>query len=159
MKIKATEEPQPNAHRYLHRLFDLETDPHQNNSIDDPVLELEYCRLLKRLLDEHDAPAEVYKRYGLSDELTLTFLLRQRETHYEHHQELLNVLRFADQSALEKTIVLVDAIKTDQREAFLLMAKHRPIDDEWLKTLLEEFISPDQRLGTQYQMDLYGKVK
>ena len=159
LKIKATEDPQPNAHRYLHRLFDLETDPYQNTPIDDPKLEIKYCQLLKRLLDEHDAPVEIYKRYGLSDEMTETTLLIQRETHYENHKELLNVLRFADQSALEKTIVLYDAISVDQRDAFLLMAKHQPIDETWLKTLLETFVESGQWLGTQYQMDLYGKVK
>ncbi len=38
LKIQATDQQQPNSHRYLHRLFDLKSDPNQMSPINDPVL-------------------------------------------------------------------------------------------------------------------------
>ncbi|MFI5625896.1 sulfatase [Nocardioides sp. NPDC051685] len=46
-------------------LFDLETDPHQKNPIDDPQIELRMVRLLTRLLRQSDAPASQFERLGL----------------------------------------------------------------------------------------------
>lgn len=159
LKIQATEQPQPNAHRYLHRLFDLQTDPHQMHPIDDPTLELRYCHLLAALLQENDAPPELYTRYGLSATMTVSELLNQRLDHYREYHTLTDQLTFKDRSALESTIVLFDELTDAQRIIFIDKMKKVTIDQEVLKRWVKELIIPEKQLGIQYQMDLYGKVK
>lgn len=46
-------------------LFDLETDPHQDNPIVDDELELRMLRLLARLMHETDAPRSQFERLGI----------------------------------------------------------------------------------------------
>ncbi|MEO8410023.1 MAG: sulfatase [Propionivibrio sp.] len=49
-------------------LFDLETDPGQLKTLDDPETIERLNRLIVRHLEEHDAPPETYQYYGLSQE-------------------------------------------------------------------------------------------
>jgi hypothetical protein len=46
-------------------LFDLHTDPHQQNPLQDEELELELAGLMVDLMRANDAPAEQYERLGL----------------------------------------------------------------------------------------------
>ena len=46
-------------------LFDLQTDPHQENPIDDPEVEAMMVQHLVRLMQENDAPPEQFERLGL----------------------------------------------------------------------------------------------
>ncbi len=50
-----------------HRLWDLQSDPHQNNPLQDPALENRMKDLMVKLMKECDAPAEQYLRMGLED--------------------------------------------------------------------------------------------
>ena len=51
--------------RFGTQLFDLETDPHQENSISDPDIEQRMLDLLKREMKACDAPVEQYERLGI----------------------------------------------------------------------------------------------
>ena len=46
-------------------MFDLDTDPHELDPIDDAEKKAELLRAMKGLFDENDAPAEIYERYGV----------------------------------------------------------------------------------------------
>ena len=46
-------------------LYDLKTDPEQQNPLDDPEVEARMCTYLKRLMLENDAPVEQFTRLGL----------------------------------------------------------------------------------------------
>jgi len=46
-------------------LFDLEKDPNQTAPYSDPDKEAELKGHIKTLMDEHDAPKELYKRMGM----------------------------------------------------------------------------------------------
>ena len=48
-------------------LFDLKTDPHQHNPIDNPDIEATMIRHLIQLMKANDAPQEQYERLGLAD--------------------------------------------------------------------------------------------
>jgi arylsulfatase A-like enzyme len=50
-------------------LFDLETDPRQENPLNDRDIEKKMVRLLVRLMRENDAPADQYRRLGLDAEI------------------------------------------------------------------------------------------
>lgn len=64
---------QPHSHvvdvDFLFRnyLWDLETDPGQQNPLSDPKLEQHYCEQMVKLMLENDAPAEQYERLGLTE--------------------------------------------------------------------------------------------
>ncbi|TVQ41186.1 MAG: sulfatase [Spirochaetaceae bacterium] len=48
-------------------LFDLAADPGQERPLRDAELERQLCRTMRSHLDRHDAPAELYARFGLND--------------------------------------------------------------------------------------------
>ena len=50
---------------YGTQLFDLEKDPKQEHPIHDAVQEERLTQAMRRLLEEHDAPEELYERMGL----------------------------------------------------------------------------------------------
>ena len=47
-------------------LFDLETDPHQEHLLDDPVVEQMMCEKLAATMRLHDSPDEQFERLGLN---------------------------------------------------------------------------------------------
>jgi arylsulfatase A-like enzyme len=57
--------PWINAHQFGTLLFDLETDPHQEQPLDDATVEARMTGHLVRLMQENDAPAEQFQRLGL----------------------------------------------------------------------------------------------
>lgn len=48
-------------------LYDLETDPHQMTAIDAPEIEQYLLELIRSEMKSHDAPAELFRRFGLMD--------------------------------------------------------------------------------------------
>ncbi|WP_068300027.1 sulfatase [Pararhodobacter sp. CCB-MM2] len=70
LKLPAT--PVGNAFSYGSLLFDLETDPEQENPLIDDALELRMADLLVRLMRESEAPSEQYQRLGLPAEGAVT---------------------------------------------------------------------------------------
>jgi hypothetical protein len=46
-------------------IYDIESDPQQNSPLEDPALEDQLTRKLLALLQQNDAPVELYARYGL----------------------------------------------------------------------------------------------
>jgi arylsulfatase A-like enzyme len=48
-------------------LFDLAQDPHQLEPVQDPVQEARIRRAVAALLRRHEAPAELFRRYGLTE--------------------------------------------------------------------------------------------
>lgn len=48
-------------------LFDLQTDPGQNNPIDDPATETRLAGMMSRLMADANAPVEAFQRLGLTD--------------------------------------------------------------------------------------------
>ncbi|MCL1884376.1 MAG: sulfatase [Defluviitaleaceae bacterium] len=52
--------------RFGTRLYDLQTDPEQKNSIQDAEIEGEFIQKLIKLMKESDAPPEQFKRLGLT---------------------------------------------------------------------------------------------
>jgi len=51
---------------FVTMLFDLETDPKQENPIQDTAVEERMTARLVRLMEENDAPPEQYERLGLA---------------------------------------------------------------------------------------------
>ena len=56
----------PTAHALGHLLYDLQVDPGQENSLDDPALEQQMIDLLVGLMQASEAPPEQYARLGLA---------------------------------------------------------------------------------------------
>ncbi len=63
LKLRATTAGNP--YQFGTLLFDMQTDPAQENPLDDPALELRMTKLLVKLMRENDAPLEQYERLGL----------------------------------------------------------------------------------------------
>jgi arylsulfatase A-like enzyme len=55
----------PNPFLYGTQLFDLESDPRQENPIHDPEVELRLLKQMIALMQENETPAEQYERMGL----------------------------------------------------------------------------------------------
>jgi arylsulfatase A-like enzyme len=51
-------------------IYDLETDPHQMSPITDPAREQQFCNAIVADMKTHDAPAELYLRFGLAPPTT-----------------------------------------------------------------------------------------
>ena len=73
MKIPASGETSPNNScywfeqhmKYGDLLFDLETDPGQQNPLKDPETEERMKAAMKELMKENEAPSELYERIEL----------------------------------------------------------------------------------------------
>ncbi|MCK5845140.1 MAG: sulfatase, partial [Victivallales bacterium] len=66
MKINASSQiPGNPSHAFGHMLFDLKTDPKQENPLDDPEIEAMMIDHLVREMRANDAPIEQYERLGL----------------------------------------------------------------------------------------------
>ena len=65
MQIQANAAHNARAHEFGTLLFDLETDPQQQNQINNPEKEAEMIELMKKLMRENDALEEQYKRLGI----------------------------------------------------------------------------------------------
>lgn len=61
-----------NAANFGDKLFDLQTDPHQEAEIDDLAVETRMANLLVRAMRENDSPAEQYERIGLPADRRVT---------------------------------------------------------------------------------------
>ena len=57
------------AHRYGTLLFDVESDPRQENPLDDPEIEAMMIQHMVRLMRENDSPPEQFQRLGLTEYL------------------------------------------------------------------------------------------
>jgi arylsulfatase A-like enzyme len=68
MKIDCTHTKQQ-AHKYGTLLFDVESDPKQENTRDLPEVESQMIKHMIRLMKENDAPEEQYIRMGLTEYL------------------------------------------------------------------------------------------
>jgi hypothetical protein len=66
MKIDAGRDGWRDIFKFGTMLFDLETDPAQENPIEDPVVEKRMIELLVKLMKDNDAPPEQFERLGLS---------------------------------------------------------------------------------------------
>ena len=66
MKIEA---PWKSPYEYKTELFDLNSDPKQENPINDPEIERMMIRHLVELMRANDAPPEQFERLGLTKEL------------------------------------------------------------------------------------------
>ncbi|MEM7533009.1 MAG: sulfatase [Chloroflexota bacterium] len=65
MKMKARSGSARNMHQFGTLLFDLETDPHQEQPINDPAAEAKMIAHLVRLMKANDTPMEQFERLGL----------------------------------------------------------------------------------------------
>jgi arylsulfatase A-like enzyme len=65
MRIDAAAFQKTRAQEFGTMLFDLETDPKQENPLDNPVKEAEMIELMIKLMRENDAPEEQFVRLGL----------------------------------------------------------------------------------------------
>ncbi len=54
------------ADEITHRLFDLQEDPHENNTIEDAAVEQMMIDKMTKLMAEADAPPEMYDRLGVA---------------------------------------------------------------------------------------------
>jgi hypothetical protein len=54
------------VHEYGRLLYDLHTDPRQENPLDDAAQEERMVRLMARLMHENEAPPEQYERIGIA---------------------------------------------------------------------------------------------
>jgi len=158
LQIPATDQQQPNYHRYGSRLYNVIHDPDQQFPIQDDTLELYFCKQLTRLLKENDAPDELYEYYGLSEDMNLEILLEQRRNHYHEFEVLLKGLEFENRSCIEGWLVLVSFINLNEQSQFQQQSLQGVVDEKRLSELLEQWISPSQFQQVRYIMDLNMKI-
>jgi arylsulfatase A-like enzyme len=67
LKIPSRQPANNRYHEFGTLLYDLESDPKQENPITDPKVEARMVDLLVQLMKDNDAPAEQYERLGLTE--------------------------------------------------------------------------------------------
>ncbi|HEC8324397.1 TPA: sulfatase [Providencia rettgeri] len=82
LKIPATSVMTTDSDRFGHRLYNVKQDPSQTSPVVDMATELRMLENLRLMMIESDAPAELYARYGLSKDQSVT--IEQIEN--EHQQ-------------------------------------------------------------------------
>ncbi len=70
MRIPAQQQRMRQPHVFQTMLFDLRSDPLQQQPISDPAVEARMIEHLLRLMQANDAPKEQYERVGLSIPVT-----------------------------------------------------------------------------------------
>lgn len=106
-------------------LFDLETDPHQENPMNDPELEIRMATLLVELMRANDAPREQYVRLGLPETGTVKehhLLVEQQWAQMQASREpAARVLEFPADSIVT-TVPIAELIKDQRRRRILVEA-------------------------------------
>ncbi len=158
LKIPAVEEPQPNAHRYQHRLFDLDMDPHQLTPLDDPIKEAQCCREMEAYLRRVDAPPEVHRRFGLDRIHTAHDVLINREDHYAAYRSVTDHVRFTHRRELEAFLVLYRYLDATAQASLVDQVASQTLSAVSLDQLVDQWVDPVHRPGIRYQMDLMRHI-
>jgi hypothetical protein len=105
-----------NPWRHGTLLYDLETDPGQEQPIIDDAIELRMLELLQRLLIEAEAPASQFERLGLPREHAVTRDHLLARSHADRARELLEPLLDAPELLDDEMLnVPISALLSDPR--------------------------------------------
>jgi arylsulfatase A-like enzyme len=159
LKIPATDDTQPNAHRFGHRLFNLKQDPSQLHPIDDPIKEAQLCREMEAFLRKVDAPIELHARFGLDRIHTAQDVLTSRTLHAHAVREVTERITCADRSELEAFLVIYHAVEVSQRESLLNQVEPLELTPAIVNDLVTQWIDPNRQAGIRYQMDLMRRIR
>jgi len=103
-------------------LFDLQTDPDQNQPLNDPELELRMIHLLVEAMRDTDAPADQYERLGLpyKGEVTREHLLVERQWAAASNASM-RAARLQDfpDDALVRATPVADLLQDERRRAIV----------------------------------------
>ncbi|QCR38135.1 sulfatase [Nissabacter sp. SGAir0207] len=131
--------------RFGDKLYDLRSDPEQRQPLDDPARALAYAQAMIPLMKAHDAPPELYVRFGLSPltaALEQAFAARRAALPDAEHPGVAQAwLRVA--AALEEQGTPPPALAAGQR-----------LTEQEIFTLIDAHFSGDRRRALIYQSRL-----
>lgn len=158
-----------NAANFGDKLFDLETDPHEEQELTDSVLEARMANLLVRAMEENDSPAEQFQRLGLPRGRAITpediqSLHRQEDAGSQ--PEILTG-RAWTKGGVNTYRALMRFIPEDQRSAAArtlsgaVSAEHPDgeIDSKAILDQLEKVVPQEYLAMIYYFVDLAGRTK
>lgn len=104
-----------NAYRFGNKLYDLANDPSQLSPIDDTQLELKYSAVIKQIMDEEEAPKEVYPYYGL-DELSIASIEVEKQEYQHYLKSQFSHLALKQQNVAEGLELILNS-SSDKTQA------------------------------------------
>lgn len=63
-----------NYRRFKNRLYNVEKDPKQTNKIEDRDVQCQLVKAMKQMMEENEAPQELYDYYGLNQDISVDYL-------------------------------------------------------------------------------------
>lgn len=123
LKIKSEDLYAPNYQRFGNKLFDCILDPNQKQSISDAGKEFEMIEKMKLLMEEGDAPEELYQYYGLDDICMPGDVQKELDKQNQFIQKFCDDISFKNNSVMEGYLYAVEWLKEDKKNTFIKKLK------------------------------------
>lgn len=152
-------------HRYGDRLYDLETDPRQEQLLQDNDKHLELTHALLRLMRENEAPAEQYERLGLTADGAVTaddLQMRKEQMEAVFVPEKLKDTAFSP-AAAEQLRVLLGLSKEKSADTVRSLRDYfggrnqKAVDTEDMERYVSDCYPAESRAGLLQLLQLAGR--
>lgn len=159
LKIPCGRSMQSNANRFGKRLYDIQSDPLQLHPIHDEAVELRLVKQMQRIMQENDAPSEVYKIYGLEANVEIE-QLRDEQLHYRTYCDgSLALISFADDSVKEGYLAFLAYLNPSQQEKMNeKVRKQSVLDAVHLHDIIKKEIPLEHQNEVFYQVNLQMRL-
>lgn len=150
-------------YRFGTKLYDLETDPKQENPVDDPDAELRLMNAMVKLMRENDAPSEQFERVGLDPEKEMTpeYLADQR-ARIEKNDSVPPIEGFEwTEGAKEQFRVLTTMGGQNTRDSmkkYLDNRRIKKVDCAAIEAFVEDSLPAERRGFILYILNLAGRT-
>ena len=157
-------------YRFGTQLFDTEKDPYQEQPIINIDKEVRMANLMRKLMQESDAPYEQYARIGLSydKETTKEDIIKYREKferEYSIDKDIENSLKWEKNTKNELT-AFINLIKTSDKEKIVKEFKEEIksrnislITEEFIEKFVKERVDEERKSMIMYFLNLLSRRK
>ncbi|MGG6312384.1 sulfatase [Paenibacillus macerans] len=161
LKMRSSDIMAENYQRFGNKLFNYKNDPKQLQPLDDCGKEFELIVKMKQLMEENEAPPELYAYYGLDQIHSIEDVINERKLQEAQDQLLVNGLTFMNRSSKEGYLVLEKWLKDPLQQEDLkshFSGQNQPISADDLQKWVGDHIAKNEQAFIYYQLNLAMRI-
>lgn len=162
LKVESDTGMMKSYQRYQNRLYNYKEDPKQEQPIYDIKKEFEMIQRMKRLMEENEAPQELYAYYGLDNLHSENDLINEHDKIGKEKEFSLNGLTFRNSGTKEGYLLLQGILKGEMKEEitnyFVSLGPSHIIDAEELLHWVEGYVNKEEQPFTIYQLNMALRI-
>lgn len=159
LKMQTTDFMGKNYQKFGNKLFNIKQDPEQKQPLEDPKKELEMIGKLKHLMKENEAPASLYRYYGLEDLNTVEDVIKEHQILNKKQEFISENMHFENRNAKEGYLTLVSSIQSEQQAKKMKndlqqVNKKTSISKNHLKNWIKRHATQEESAFLNYQLTM-----